>query len=88
MKTNRQFSIKSSTIHWKHLILGSKNFPFWGQTKFADDAERKAAFKNKWEELIFSNKLGYMATLRNLRNILEANVSPDAMQKVLQLSFG
>jgi hypothetical protein len=40
-----------------------------GQTKFADDAERKAAFKNKWEELIFSNKLGYMATLRNLRNI-------------------
>lgn len=53
-----------------------------GQTKFADDAERKAAFKNKWEELIFSNKLGYMATLRNLRNILEANVSSDAMQKV------
>lgn len=53
-----------------------------GQTKFADDAERKSAFKNKWEELIFSNKLGYMATLRNLRNILEANVSPDAMQKV------
>ena len=53
-----------------------------GQTKFADDAERKAAFKNKWEELIFSNKLGYMATLRNLRNILEANVSQDAMQKV------
>jgi hypothetical protein len=53
-----------------------------GQTKFADDAERKAAFKNKWEELIFSNKLGYMATLRNLRNILEANVSSDAMHKV------
>ncbi|MXS70083.1 TROVE domain-containing protein [Flavobacteriaceae bacterium W22] len=53
-----------------------------GQTKFADDAERKLAFKNKWEELIFSNKLGYMATLRNLRNILEANISSDAMQKV------
>ncbi|MPS71705.1 MAG: TROVE domain-containing protein [Chryseobacterium sp.] len=53
-----------------------------GQTKFADDAERKSAFKNKWEELIFSNKLGYMATLRNLRNILEANVSSDAIYKV------
>lgn len=53
-----------------------------GQTKFADEAERKSAFKNKWEELIFSNKLGYMATLRNLRNILEANVSSDAMYKV------
>ncbi|RKS95954.1 TROVE domain-containing protein [Chryseobacterium defluvii] len=53
-----------------------------GQTKFADEAERKSAFKNKWEELIFSNKLGYMATLRNLRNILEAEVSSEAMEKV------
>ncbi|WP_294246173.1 TROVE domain-containing protein [uncultured Chryseobacterium sp.] len=53
-----------------------------GQTKFTGDAERKAAFRAKWEELIFSNKLGYMATLRNLRNILEAGVSPQAMEKV------
>ncbi|PWN65008.1 TROVE domain-containing protein [Chryseobacterium phosphatilyticum] len=53
-----------------------------GQKKFATDAERKSAFKDKWEELIFSNKLGYMATLRNLRNILEAGVSSDAMSKV------
>ncbi|WP_379964418.1 TROVE domain-containing protein [Epilithonimonas sp. UC225_85] len=53
-----------------------------GQTKFADEAERKSAFKNKWEELIFSNKLGYMATLRNLRNILEANVSYDTIYKI------
>lgn len=53
-----------------------------GQTKFATDAEKKLAFKNKWEELILSNKLGYMATLRNLRNILEAGVSSDAIFKV------
>lgn len=53
-----------------------------GQTKFADDAERKSAFRNKWEELIFSNKLGYMAALRNLRNILGAGVSSEAMAKV------
>ncbi len=53
-----------------------------GQKKFADETEKKQAFKNKWEELIFSNKLGYMATLRNLRNILEAGVSPEAMGKV------
>lgn len=53
-----------------------------GQTKFADEAEKKLAFKTKWEELIFSNKLGYMATLRNLRNILESGVSSDAMSKV------
>ncbi|MBP2618948.1 TROVE domain-containing protein [Chryseobacterium jejuense] len=53
-----------------------------GQQKFTDEAEKKQAFKTKWEELIFSNKLGYMATLRNLRNILEAGVSPEAMSKV------
>lgn len=53
-----------------------------GQKKYANEAERKQAFKSKWEELIFSNKLGYMATLRNLRNILEAGVSPEAMSKV------
>ncbi|MCJ7934815.1 MAG: TROVE domain-containing protein [Chryseobacterium sp.] len=53
-----------------------------GQTKFVTEAERKSAFKDKWEELIFSNKLGYMATLRNLRNILEAGVSSAAMKKV------
>ncbi|WP_228452267.1 TROVE domain-containing protein [Chryseobacterium sp. c4a] len=53
-----------------------------GQKKFVNEAEKKQAFKSKWEELIFSNKLGYMATLRNLRNILEAGVSPEAMSKV------
>ncbi|WP_276875464.1 TROVE domain-containing protein [Chryseobacterium joostei] len=53
-----------------------------GQKKYTDQEEREQAFKIKWEELIFSNKLGYMATLRNLRNILEAEVSADAMNKI------
>ena len=48
-----------------------------------DNAELKQlAVKTKWEELVNSNKLGYMATLRNLRNILNANVSNDALNKV------
>ena len=53
-----------------------------GQKKFDDHTDKKLAFKDKWEELILSNKLGYMATLRNLRNILEAEVSAEAMSKV------
>lgn len=53
-----------------------------GQKKYTDQVERKQAFKIKWEELIFSNKMGYMATLRNLRNILEAEVSAEAMNKI------
>jgi len=46
-----------------------------GQQKFENDAARKSAFKTKWEELIASKKIGYMALMRNLRNILEAGVS-------------
>ena len=41
-----------------------------GQQKFANEAEKKAAFRAKWQELIDSGKLGYMAMLRNLRNML------------------
>jgi 60 kDa SS-A/Ro ribonucleoprotein len=53
-----------------------------GQEQFTNEELKKAAVTAKWEELIFSNKVGYMAILRNLRNILEANVSAAALQKV------
>ena len=71
-----------------------------GQTKFTSGKEKDAAFRAKWEELIDSGKIGYMALLRNLRNILEADVSrahvlkvcealsaPDAVLKSRQLPF-
>ncbi|MES2108487.1 MAG: TROVE domain-containing protein [Bacteroidota bacterium] len=55
-----------------------------GQLNF-DSAEAKAvAFRAKWEELIDSNKLGYMALLRNLRNIQEAGVSYAHLVKVCE----
>lgn len=53
-----------------------------GQQKFDSVELKKEAFKAKWEELIFSNKIGYMAVLRNLRNILETEVSKEALDKV------
>lgn len=53
-----------------------------GQNSYANEEERASAFKAKWEELIESNKLGYMALLRNLRNILQANVSGAHIEKV------
>ncbi|MDO6433700.1 TROVE domain-containing protein [Flavitalea sp. BT771] len=53
-----------------------------GQLAFNTEAVRSKAFKEKWEEMIFSNKLGYMATLRNLRNFLEAGISNEALNKV------
>ena len=46
-----------------------------GQAGFDSEEAKAAAFKAKWEELVDSGKLGYMALLRNLRNIQEAGVS-------------
>ncbi len=45
-----------------------------GQKHFAPE-EKVTALKTLWEELLDSGKLGYMALLRNLRNILGAGVS-------------
>jgi 60 kDa SS-A/Ro ribonucleoprotein len=56
-----------------------------GQVKFSNDTDKRLAFKAKWEELISSGKVGYMALLRNLRNMIEAPVSIQAMEKVCQL---
>jgi hypothetical protein len=53
-----------------------------GQQAHADPAERAALVARTWEVLIASGKLGYMALLRNLRNILEANVSANAIAQV------
>lgn len=53
-----------------------------GQQKFETSETRQEAFKAKWEELILSGKLGYMALLRNLRNILNAEVDADYVKNV------
>ena len=53
-----------------------------GQQKFHNEGQKILAFRAQWEKLIFSGKLGYMATLRNLRNMLEAGVSSQAMERV------
>jgi len=53
-----------------------------GQTKFESVKAKDAARKAIWEKLIDSGKLGYMASLRNLRNMLEANVSAAHVKKV------
>ncbi|GAA4418931.1 TROVE domain-containing protein [Nibrella viscosa] len=56
-----------------------------GKQPFADEAAKKTAFRNKWEELVASGRLGYMATLRNLRNMLDAEVSVATIQRVCDL---
>lgn len=53
-----------------------------GQQKFESDEARARAFAMKWQELIESGKLGYMALMRNLRNILQCDVPVNAVQRV------
>ncbi|MBO4850304.1 MAG: TROVE domain-containing protein [Prevotella sp.] len=53
-----------------------------GQQQFASNEEKAAAFRQKWEELVRSGKLGYMALMRNLRNLLQADVSFADLQLV------
>ena len=53
-----------------------------GQVKYENEKVKIDAVKVKWEELINSGKIGYMALMRNLRNILEANVSAEHIKKV------
>lgn len=55
-----------------------------GQQKFETEEGKKKAFKGKWEEIINSGKLGYMAMLRNLRNFLESGVDVSVTAKVCQ----
>ena len=53
-----------------------------GQQKFESNEARAMAFAMKWQELIESGKLGYMALMRNLRNILQSDVPVNAVQRV------
>ncbi len=41
-----------------------------GQKTFDNESDRKAALAKAWEDLVLSGKMGYMAMLRNLRNII------------------
>lgn len=55
-----------------------------GQTEFSSIEEIAAAFRAKWEELIDSGRLGYMALLRNLRNIEKCAVSARHVNRVCE----
>lgn len=55
-----------------------------GQHEYESAEEKEEAVKSKWEELIASGKLGYMALLRNLRNILDADVDAENVKDVAE----
>jgi hypothetical protein len=61
---------------WKRCIAGELATPLTWETELSAKGNTKAV----WESLIDSGKVGYMALLRNLRNII--NTQPSNIQKV------
>ena len=56
---------------FKKVIEGNIPIPYTWETVTSE----RGSTKKVWEELIASNKMGYMALLRNLRNFMEKGVS-------------
>ena len=69
------------------LVAGTLPVPYtWetelsaaGQVAYTSPDERQAAIARTWQTLVASRRLGYMALLRNLRNLLEANVNAETL---------
>lgn len=85
---------KEQSEMWKRLLNNELETPYTWETELS----AKGNTAKVWEELIDSKKVGYMALLRNLRNILNANPSnvnkvleyienPEAVKKSKQLPF-
>jgi len=53
-----------------------------GQQAFRNERAKQKAIRLKWQELIDSGRLGYMAMMRNLRNMLQADISNKHLQIV------
>ncbi|ADL53084.1 TROVE domain-containing protein [Clostridium cellulovorans] len=64
---------------FKRLLEGNLRTPTTWQTKLSAQGNTKES----WEQLIENNNLGYMALLRNLRNIVKAN--PRNLDKVYEM---
>lgn len=56
--------------------------PYTWETELSKAGQEDKSKKAVWEDLILSGKLGYMALLRNLRNILKEDVSNVLVDKV------
>lgn len=63
---------------WKRLLEGKLETPMTWETQLSANGNNRET----WEKLIDSGKVGYMALLRNARNIINAN--PRNIEKVWQ----
>ena len=70
------------------IVSGKLEIPYTWETELSALGQKEDCCdedkRNKWAELINSGKLGYMALLRNLRNILDVQVDYDVLNTVIE----
>lgn len=74
-----QFATEEQQIAWKDLIEGNLISTDTWESVISTTKDKKSA----WEGLVLENKLGYMALLRNLNNLIKADISSLAMNRVV-----
>lgn len=67
---------------FKKIANDTLETPYTWEVELSEAGKNDKSKTQVWEELLDSNKLGYMALLRNLKNILNANVSTGHIQKI------
>jgi 60 kDa SS-A/Ro ribonucleoprotein len=77
-----QHATREQKNAWQDLMEGKlTSFDTW-ETEISNAKDDKARTK-AWEKLILENKLGYMATLRNINNFVKYDISDKARAAVL-----
>jgi len=67
---------------FKRIATDTMATPDTWETKLSATKGDETAKKEAWESMIDSKKMGYMATLRNLRNIIESKLSNKYLKQV------
>lgn len=67
---------------FKKIVDGTLETPYTWETRLSEAGQNGESKKEVWEELIESRKVGYMALMRNLRNIIQAEVSDEHITMV------
>jgi hypothetical protein len=73
---------KEQEALFKKIVDDNLDIPYTWEVELSTAKEKGKTKKQVWEQLIDSKKVGYMALLRNLRNILSEDVSVLHIKKV------
>lgn len=71
-----QHASEEQKVAWKKLMTGTLVSTDTWESEIAN-AKDEAGRKEQWERLVREDKLGYMALIRNLNNLIKYNVSPE-----------